>query len=137
MRRFAMIGLIITAAWSTQALAQRVEPYKWKSVAIVSGGFVTGIVTHPTEKDLIYIRTDIGGAYRWGAPEQRWIALTDWIDANISGFSVQNVIGELLLREPGDRLGAPWERGVGLLSADHEINIIQRGERRKSKRLSR
>jgi hypothetical protein len=47
--------------------------------------------------------------------------LTDWIDATISGFSSQNVIGELLLQEPSDRFIAPWERGVGLASGDHEI----------------
>ena len=50
--------------------------------------------------------------------------LTDWIDASIAGFSKQNVIGELLLHEPGDRAVEPWERGVGLLSGDHEITLM-------------
>src|SRR5690349_9816055 len=82
MSRFTLIGLMLAALFSMQASAQRTEPYKWKSVAIVSGGFVTGIVTHPTEKDLIYLRTDVGGAYRWDASTKKWMPLTDWIDAD-------------------------------------------------------
>ena len=49
--------------------------------------------------------------------------LTDWIDVAVQGFSRQNVIGELLLREPGARAVAPWERGVGMMSGDHEITL--------------
>ena len=31
----------------------------WNSVAIAGMGFVTGLVIHPKERDLIYIRTDV------------------------------------------------------------------------------
>jgi photosystem II stability/assembly factor-like uncharacterized protein len=54
-------------------------PYDWKSVQIVGGGFVSGIIPHPTAKGVMYARTDIGGAYRWNAKAGRWIALTDWV----------------------------------------------------------
>lgn len=64
------------------------EPYAWRNVEIVGGGFVTGIITHPTAKDLVYARTDIGGAYRWNPGSERWVPLQDWLtrpDWNLYG----------------------------------------------------
>lgn len=55
-------------------------PYEWRNVEIVGGGFVTGIIFHPAEKDLVYARTDIGGMYRLNPQTNRWICLNDWAD---------------------------------------------------------
>jgi len=52
--------------------------YDWKSVKIGGGGFVSGIITCPQEKNLIYARTDVGGAYRWIEATKSWKPLTDW-----------------------------------------------------------
>ena len=41
-------------------------PYTFNSVNTgAGGGYVDGIVFNKTERDLIYERTDVGGAYRW------------------------------------------------------------------------
>jgi xyloglucan-specific exo-beta-1,4-glucanase len=53
--------------------------YQWKSVTILGGGFVTGIIFNPAEKDLIYARTDIGGAYRYNPTGKSWIPITDML----------------------------------------------------------
>ena len=51
--------------------------YNWKNVVILGGGFVSGIIFSHVEKDLIYARTDVGGAYRWNQAEKSWTAITD------------------------------------------------------------
>ncbi len=52
-------------------------PYVWKNVAILGGGFVTGIVFSPAKAGLVYARTDVGGAYRQNPDDGSWIPLTD------------------------------------------------------------
>lgn len=38
------------------------EQYTWGYLPVGGGGYVTGIAIHPTTKDVMYIRTDVGGA---------------------------------------------------------------------------
>jgi len=71
--------VLLGPGMATFALALPSEPYHWRNVVIGGGGFVTGIITHPRQKNLIYARTDVGGAYRWDDAAQRWIPLTDGI----------------------------------------------------------
>src|SRR5262245_66482651 len=72
-----------------QALAQTTQTTIWRNVAIGGGGgFVPGIVFNTSERNLIYARTDIGGAYRWDQSAGRWIPLLDWI-----GFDDWNLTG--------------------------------------------
>jgi photosystem II stability/assembly factor-like uncharacterized protein len=56
-------------------------PYHFTSVRIGGGGFVSGLVYHPTAQGLLYARTDVGGAYRWDQSAMRWTPLTDWVSA--------------------------------------------------------
>jgi xyloglucan-specific exo-beta-1,4-glucanase len=48
------------------------------NVTMGGGGYVTGIITCPGQRNLIYAKTDVGGAYRWEESTQSWIALLDW-----------------------------------------------------------
>jgi photosystem II stability/assembly factor-like uncharacterized protein len=52
-------------------------PYKWKSVVVGGGGFIPGIIFHPSVKGLCYLRTDMGGAYRREKGSGAWECLTD------------------------------------------------------------
>lgn len=73
-------------------------PSAWKNVAIGGGGYVTGIYFHPKQPDLVYLRTDIGGFYRWNAETQSWMPLTDHFP-----FAEHNYYGgEALAVDPAD-----------------------------------
>jgi len=74
------------------------EPYAFHSVAIGGGGFVTGIIFNPTEKGLVYVRTDVGGAYRRDARSRQWVPLLDW--ANQTDWNLYGV--ESLASDPVD-----------------------------------
>lgn len=65
--------------------AQTTASYVWKHAPIGGGGFVTGIITHKTSGDR-YCRTDVGGAYRWDAANNKWIQLLDWLNESENGF---------------------------------------------------
>lgn len=64
-------------------------PYTWQNVTIKGGGFVTGIEFSKAAPNLIYARTDVGGAYRYDVTLERWLPLTDWIgqyESNLMGI---------------------------------------------------
>ena len=46
--------------------------YAWKPMKIGGGGWLVGMNISPTEKDLVYVRTDVSGAYRWNAATATW-----------------------------------------------------------------
>jgi xyloglucan-specific exo-beta-1,4-glucanase len=71
--------VVTSAAASPTAAAAPAEAYNWRNVEIAGGGFVPSIVFNQTERDLIYARTDIGGAYRWNQSTGRWVPLLDWV----------------------------------------------------------
>ncbi len=60
--------------------------FAWGTVTMGGGGFVSAIVTSKTEKNLIYARTDVGGAYRWREADESWVPLNDWCDVNSNGL---------------------------------------------------
>jgi photosystem II stability/assembly factor-like uncharacterized protein len=68
------LGLLVI---TSRAHADSNGPYRWKNVQIVGGGFITGIQFHPKEPGLAYVRTDIGGSYRWDVGGARWVPLND------------------------------------------------------------
>ncbi len=49
----------------------------WTPVKVGGGGYVPGVIYHPTVRNLRYARTDVDGVYRWDNSISSWTALTD------------------------------------------------------------
>lgn len=84
----ALLALAGATAATAAPQAQAATRYDWRPVAIVGGGFVDGIVFHPTTPGLAYARTDMGGAYRRDTATGRWQPLLDGLplaDVNLMG----------------------------------------------------
>jgi photosystem II stability/assembly factor-like uncharacterized protein len=63
--------------------------YTWNNATILGGGFVSGIEFSHAQpaQNLVYARTDVGGAYRWDGT--RWNPITDWVgrdNSNLMGI---------------------------------------------------
>ena len=67
--------------------------YIWGNVKIVAGGYVPGLYFHPTKQNLMYARTDIGGAYRWSPSDSQWVPLTDWVSPATWWYGGTEAIG--------------------------------------------
>lgn len=62
-------------------------PYQWQNVTVGAGGFAPGIVFSPVQRGLAYLRTDMGGAYRWEDGAGTWTPLQDGMaDGNMFGI---------------------------------------------------
>jgi xyloglucan-specific exo-beta-1,4-glucanase len=68
-----MIALVALPASAVSAA----EPYVWKSVKVGAGGYIPGIVFSTVEPGLAYLRSDMGGAYRWDNKKQEWLPVHD------------------------------------------------------------
>lgn len=75
--RPAAILLAMFVSPAVNVLAAPAAPYAWRNVTVGGGGFAPGIVFSRAERGLAYLRTDMGGAYRWDAAADRWVPLQD------------------------------------------------------------
>ena len=81
----AALGASLTLS-SITSLAVPEEAHTWENVRVDGGGFVPGIIFNQSEPNLIYARTDIGGAYRWDEPNKEWDPISDWVGEDNWGY---------------------------------------------------
>ena len=71
---------VLAILFSNCAFAQNAAGYTWGNVYTGGGGgYIPNIIFNPSQRNLIYVRTDIGGAYRWNPTTSLWVPLMDWV----------------------------------------------------------
>ena len=81
---FSLISLIILSLFSISLESESIEStYEWGPVYIGGGGFVSGIVVGQKE---MYLRTDVGGAYRYDYDNKKWVQLFGFLNEAKKGF---------------------------------------------------
>lgn len=70
-------SLLMALTAEGTARLPEVVPYHWANVTVGAGGYAPNIVFSPAERGLAYLRTDMGGAYRWDDKARRWLPLQD------------------------------------------------------------
>ena len=114
---FILSTLLFFMAQTTHVSHAASTSYNWKQLKIGGGGYVTGIVVHPTVQGLVYARTDVGGVYKLG-PNDTWQQLltTSAVpslvgnDYNVESIAVSKSNAQTLYVAAGDNLSSPTGR---------------------------
>ncbi len=85
-RCFKVIMFCLMLSGVSTTILRGQSTYNWGNVAIGGGGFVSALITSKNEQNLMYARTDVGGAYRWDTAGNKWIPLLDWVSESESGY---------------------------------------------------
>jgi hypothetical protein len=80
------------------------QTYTWDNVNLQGMGYVTGIAIHPTSYDK-YVRTDVGGIYRWDSGNSKWLPVTDGKIAsyNVEGMALSASNANVVFIAVGDK----------------------------------
>lgn len=89
------VSILSSSTFTPVVCAQSVASslFNWKNVNIQGMGYVTGLVISPLSPYDVYVRTDIGGVYRFDFQNERWIPLMDMFNTNFSagGIGVESI----------------------------------------------
>ena len=93
-RNIALLGIAaLCLANAGEARPDAPVPYHWLNVVVGAGGFAPGIVFSPAAPGIAYLRTDMGGAYRWEDRAGRWVPLMDGF-AEGSFYGVESIAAD-------------------------------------------
>jgi hypothetical protein len=103
MRRVASSLLWCMVLLTAAARVACADDYVWRNVKVGGGGFAPSIVFSRVERGLAYLRTDMGGAYRWDAADRSWKPLEDSI-AQSSYFGIESIAADPVDAVGGSRV---------------------------------
>lgn len=116
----------------------------WRNLPLGGGGYITGLVFHPREPGVVYLRTDVGGAYRRDhfAGRSVWTPLLDFLPAeqeplySVDGLAIDPSDPEVLYLALGHSLTRPGavlvshDRGASFRSTGLSLPFLGNGPRR-------
>ena len=120
---FAVLTMLVAPvpAMAQASLPYRSTPYHWTNVTVGAGGYAPGIVFSPAERGLAYLRSDMGGAYRWDSAAARWVPLQD-------GNVVSSYMGiESIAPDPRDPAVVTMAAGMGANAPAAILRSTDRG----------
>jgi hypothetical protein len=102
--------------------------YLWTSSDYGGGGYVTGIIQHPANPDILYIRTDVAGVFMSEDGGRQWKAvnngMTEGYHHNVESFAMS-----VLKHRRGKDMDA-CHSPAGLLR-ERRDKILRREDRRR------
>lgn len=109
--------------------------YSYKNLPIPGGGYVTGFLFHQNKEQILYIRTDIGGCYRFDYENRCWHSLSESVNmfdlsetypiAIATDFEKAGMLYVASgIHESRDENGKPW--GKLSISADYGETFIHK-----------
>jgi len=79
--------------------------YEWKQAALGGGGYVTGLLQHPVDNNIVYARCDVGGVFKSIDGGKSWKVINNGMTAlhqhSVESFAINKLQPNVLLRCSG------------------------------------
>lgn len=117
-------ALMFAAGAVRAAATAAAGPYAWRNLPFGGSGFVSGIVCHPKQPGLSYVRCERGGAYRRDGNDQPWTPLLDHLGgmdadlASVLALALDPQDVNRVVLACGDNTGEWSRKAAVLVSAD-------------------
>lgn len=86
-------AIIVGTAVAAAAPAHAAVRYVWRNATVGGGGFAPAIIFSRAQRGLAYLRTDMGGVYRWSRSRREWLPLEDDISQS-SYFGIESIAAD-------------------------------------------
>jgi hypothetical protein len=126
-----MLACLLCLAGMHAHASEAALAYRFANVRIGGGGFVSGLLYQPGANDVLYARTDVGGAYRWDPSRTQWTPLLDWLPASdnnlygVDSFAVDPNDANRLYLLAGTYTIPSAGRGAVLISTDRGAHFTR------------